>query len=197
MRRDPQARDHELYAYSGVSLLASARVADLSIRQAAVGGDLSPAAIEAAERILALHIGPMAKILVRKTLPRAENLSGLHELLAAMIPDPAPRSAFLSSVVAASGAVSGAASSRSVLGTAARSSASVSAAAGAVSVIPEADLARVEQIFARYIGPMARVLVRRESRTANSVATLCRALASHIDKDAERRRFMSEAGPAD
>ncbi|MBS0346829.1 MAG: protein kinase [Proteobacteria bacterium] len=199
VRRDPQARDHELYAYSGVSLLASARVADPSIRQAALGSDLSPVAIEAAERILALHIGPMARILVRRTLPRAENLAGLHELLAALIPDPAPRSAFLSGVVAASGAVSGTASPRSIAaGTAARSSASVSsAAAGAVSVIPDVELARVEQIFARYIGPMAKVLVRRESRTANSVATLCRALASHIDKDAERRRFMSEAGLAE
>lgn len=196
VRRDPQARDHDLYAYSGVSLAASARVADLSIRQAAVGGDIGPAAIEAAERILALHIGPMAKILVRKTLPRADSLSVLHEMLAALIPDPAPRSAFLSSVVAASGLVSGTVQSRSVAaGTAARNSASVSsAAAGAVSVIPDAELTRVEQLFARYIGPMAKVLVRRESRTANSVDTLCRALASHIDKDADRLRFMADAG---
>ena len=42
--------------------------------------------------------------------------------------------------------------------------------------------------------PMAKVLVRRESRNANSLDTLCRALASHIDKDADRRRFMAEAG---
>ena len=42
--------------------------------------------------------------------------------------------------------------------------------------------------------PMAKVLVRRESRNANSLDTLCRALASHIDKDAERRRFMADAG---
>jgi hypothetical protein len=41
---------------------------------------------------------------------------------------------------------------------------------------------------------MAKVLVRRESRNANSLDTLCRALASHIDKDADRRRFMAEAG---
>ena len=60
--------------------------------------------------------------------------------------------------------------------------------------IPDADLARMEKLFARYIGPMAKVLVRRESRNANSLDTLCRALASHIDKDADRRRFLAEAG---
>ena len=41
---------------------------------------------------------------------------------------------------------------------------------------------------------MAKVLVRRESRNANSLDTPCRALASHIDKDADRRRFLAEAG---
>jgi serine/threonine-protein kinase len=64
----------------------------------------------------------------------------------------------------------------------------------APGMIPDADLARMEKLFARYIGPMAKVLVRRESRNANSLDTLCRALASHIDKDADRRRFMAEAG---
>ncbi|NUQ72928.1 MAG: hypothetical protein HUU21_05170 [Polyangiaceae bacterium] len=61
-------------------------------------------------------------------------------------------------------------------------------------MIPDADLARMEKLFARYIGPMAKLLVRRESRNANSLDTLCRALASHIDKDADRRRFLAEAG---
>ena len=61
-------------------------------------------------------------------------------------------------------------------------------------MIPDEELARIEKLFARHIGPMARVLVRRESRSANSPETLCRALASHIDKDAERLRFMADAG---
>jgi len=41
---------------------------------------------------------------------------------------------------------------------------------------------------------MAKVLLRREARQANSLETLCRALASHIDKDAERQRFLTDAG---
>ncbi|MBP7446703.1 MAG: hypothetical protein KA855_17610, partial [Zoogloea sp.] len=61
-------------------------------------------------------------------------------------------------------------------------------------VIASADLERIEKLFARHMGPMAKVLVRRESRTANSLDTLCRALASHLDKDAERQRFLNDAG---
>jgi hypothetical protein len=193
VRRDPQARDHDIYAYSGETLAASARVVDLSIRQAATGADITPQAIEAAERILALHIGPMAKILVRKTVPRAGSRAELYQLLADLIPDPAPRGAFLTSVVASSGPVSSMSQVRT-----GSVSASASSAAGSASalgcVISDEELARIEKLFARYIGPMAKVLVRRESRTANSLETLCRALASHIDKDSERQRFMGEAG---
>ena len=53
---------------------------------------------------------------------------------------------------------------------------------------------RIEKLFARHIGPMARVLVRREARSADSPESLCRALAGHIDKPAERLRFLNDAG---
>jgi serine/threonine-protein kinase len=55
-------------------------------------------------------------------------------------------------------------------------------------------LARVETLFARYIGPMAKVLVKREAKGADSVEALCRALAGHIDKPADRLRFLADAG---
>lgn len=197
VRRDPQARDHDIYAYSGETLAASARVVDLSIRQAATGADITPASIEAAERILALHIGPMAKILVRKTVPRAGSRAELYQLLADLIPDPAPRAAFLSGVVASSGPVSAMSQARTAsvqAGAGSVAGTGSGASSAQVSVIPDEELARIEKLFARHIGPMARVLVRRESRSANSPETLCRALASHIDKDAERLRFMADAG---
>jgi serine/threonine protein kinase len=194
VRRDPQARDHDIYAYSGESLAASARMVDLSTRQAATGADITPEAIDVAERILALHIGPMAKILVRKTVPRAGSRAELYQLLADLIPDPAPRGAFLTSVVASSGPVSSMSQIRTgavQAGGASRTAGGTTAFAG---VIPDEELARIEKLFARYIGPMAKVLVRRESRTANGPETLCRALASHIDKEVERQRFLGEAG---
>jgi hypothetical protein len=189
VRRDPLARDHDLYLWNGEHLAACGAAAEPSLSRPASGADITPAAIDSAERILAQHIGPMARILVRRTVPRAGSLRELLQSLADLIPDPAPRSAFLSSALAGSG-LSGASSSlRSVV------NASTSAtSAAAVSVIASADLERIEKLFARHMGPMAKVLVRRESRTANSLDTLCRALASHLDKDAERQRFLNDAG---
>ena len=65
---------------------------------------------------------------------------------------------------------------------------------GVAGVISDELLGQIEKLFARHIGPMAKVLVRREARSADSPESLCRALASHIDKPAERLRFLNDAG---
>ena len=192
LRRDPLARDHDLYAWSGEHLAAcGGGGGEPSLSRPATGADITPAAIDNAERILAQHIGPMARILVRRSVPRAGSLPELLQSLADLIPDPAPRSAFLSSAFASSG-LSGASSL--ARGVTSASTSAASATATGSGVIASADLERIEKLFARHMGPMAKVLVRRESRTANSVPTLCRALASHLDKDAERQRFLKDAG---
>ena len=189
LRRDPLARDHDLYLWNGEHLAVCGAAAEPSLSRPASGADIIPAAIDSAERILAQHIGPMARILVRRTVPRAGSLRELLQSLADLIPDPAPRSAFLSSALAGSG-LSGASSSlRSV----ANPSTSATSAAAA-SVIASADLERIEKLFARHMGPMAKVLVRRESRTANGLETLCPALASYLDQDVGRVRLLREAG---
>lgn len=187
LRRDPLARDHDLYVWNGENLAACAAGGDPSLSRPAAGADITPAAIDSAERILAQHIGPMTRILVRRTVPRVASLPELLQRLADLIPDPAPRSAFLSSAMAGSGLPSLSPSSRSV-------ASSATGTATASGLIPEAELARIEKLFARHMGPMAKVLVRREARTANGLETLCRALASHLDKDVERVRFLKDAG---
>ena len=157
------------------------------------GSDLSPEIIEAVERGLAQHIGPMARVLVRKTVPRAASRIELYELLAQLIPDPAPRAAFMSGL--AGGTTGAAPATRSrPLATGAASAATPPADGGVAGGISDELLAQIEKLFARHIGPMARVLVRREARSADSPESLCRALASHIDKPAERLRFLNDAG---
>ena len=197
VRRDAQAREHEIFAYTGDKPGSAGREAEVSLVRPVSGVDLTPAVIEAAERSLALHIGPMAKVLVRKTVPRAGSRADLHRLLADMIPDPAPRAAFLTGVTAGEGTAPG---SRQPLTSSRQPVSMVPATASQIAgtaetgAIPADALARVEKLFARYIGPMARVLVRRESRAADSLEALCRTLAGHIDKPAEQQRFLREAG---
>ena len=51
-------------------------------------------------------------------------------------------------------------------------------------------LQRAERELTRYVGPIARILVKRASGTAGSAEELWRALATHIERDADRQGFM-------
>jgi hypothetical protein len=98
-RRDPQDREHDLYHYTGDSQMAASSHPVSGGHLSPTGSDISLEVADAAERLLTRHIGPLARILVRKTLPRAASREELHRLLAAMIPDPAARAAFLAGVM--------------------------------------------------------------------------------------------------
>jgi serine/threonine-protein kinase len=54
----------------------------------------------------------------------------------------------------------------------------------------QADLDFLIRELAPYIGPMARVLVKRSARRAQTWSQLCEALANEIPEGAERKRFI-------
>lgn len=53
-------------------------------------------------------------------------------------------------------------------------------------------LADLEKIFARYIGPIAKVLVRNHSRECRDMKQLCQLLADNIGEEAQRAAFLRE-----
>ena len=58
-------------------------------------GQFDQAMLEAARRDLAVHVGPIAKVLVKQTAVKAMNLAELYERLAEHIPTAAERVAFM------------------------------------------------------------------------------------------------------
>jgi hypothetical protein len=50
----------------------------------------------------------------------------------------------------------------------------------------------IESDLTRYIGPIARILVKRELGKFESLAKLCLVLATHIER--ERRAFLNAHG---
>jgi class 3 adenylate cyclase len=62
----------------------------------------------------------------------------------------------------------------------------------AAAKIPGEALAELEKIFARYIGPIARVLVRNHSRECRDMNQLCQLLADNIGEEAQRAAFLRE-----
>ena len=63
--------------------------------QPAASIPVSPAEIERVQRALALHMGPMAKIMIKRALPQATSPQALWESLSGQITDEAGRKAFL------------------------------------------------------------------------------------------------------
>ena len=59
--------------------------------------------------------------------------------------------------------------------------------------IAQAEAARAEQALAEHVGPIARVLVKRALKGAQSPAELWQILAGHIDRPAERAAFLRQA----
>jgi serine/threonine-protein kinase len=67
-------------------------------------------------------------------------------------------------------------------------------ASGAKRLSPE-DIEAARRLLARHIGPIADILVRRSSLQVGTRRALYERLASFIDDEAERRRFLAEAPP--
>ena len=61
----------------------------------------------------------------------------------------------------------------------------------APSAIPEDELERARTELARFIGPVARVLVKRSAGTASSVADLWQKLAVSLESELDRKAFLA------
>jgi serine/threonine-protein kinase len=66
-------------------------------------------------------------------------------------------------------------------------------AGGPAAGLPAAVLATEERRLAAYIGPLARVIVRRAAESARSAGELCRAIAEVIPDPADRASFLAAA----
>ena len=143
------------------------------------------------ERDLATFIGPMASIAVKRAVRNASDLLALYELLGRQVANPKDRAEFLAR-----------GRQRAALGfgrprpppaptsakTTERQSVSPAQSPNPASIVV------IESALTRYIGPIARILVKRELERYESLAKLCLVLASHIPDERERRAFLNAHG---
>jgi serine/threonine-protein kinase len=123
------------------------------------------ATLSTVERKLAEHIGPIARHLVQTAARRAGSLEELHEMVAQGIDQPEQRTRFRQDIAAST-----ASGSR-------RGVASILAHEG-------------ERELAVYVGPIARILVKRALETAKSPDEFWQRLASHIEREPDRQAFL-------
>lgn len=138
--------------------------------------------LQALERKLTDYVGPIARILVRTTAGRSRSVGDLCSQLALSITDAAERERFRREV--------------ELLIRARPPAADGSPSQGGRSVrsdrLPEHELERVQAALAQFVGPIARVLVRRATADASSVEALWLSLSNHIESPAERSAFLRQ-----
>ncbi len=146
-----------------------------------------PAVLASVSAELAAYIGPLAKVLVKKAVKKADNMQELCRLLADSIPLEEGRRAFLDCIAHNVPASHSAASpGPDVL---------PAAAPGPNTVIPlrlsgSAALTEIEACLTEYLGPVARVLVKQTAKQTDDVQELCQRLAREIDSREQREAFL-------
>ncbi len=163
-----------------------------------------PVVLARIEENLAVAIGPMARVIVRRTAKIAPSLEALCEELARQLEPGSGREAFCEKCLACGRAPTGATKSptgpraATVLPAAGGTPPPGGAATPAGGRTPsgsrtpafgEADLAALEAELARQIGPLARVLVRKGARGARSLSDLASGLEEQIPGPEGRQAF--------
>ncbi len=141
----------------------------------------SQADLEAMETALARAIGPLARVLVGRESRYAATRPALVEALAGHVGDPGERRRFLRACGV------GDTGTTDLVGSAARSGAVAAA-------LDPALLAALTRQLADRIGPLARVLVKREAAAGGPLAALVERLAAQVPDAGERAAFVREAG---
>ena len=151
----------------------------------------SPELLRQTERDLATFIGPMASIAVKRAVRNASDLLALYGLLARHVADPKDRAEFLAR--GRQRAAAGLGRPRPPPEPAPAQTIERKSVSPAQSPNP-ASIVAIESDLTRYIGPIARILVKRELGKFESLAKLCLVLATHIPDERERRAFLNAHG---
>ncbi|MGB5081158.1 MAG: hypothetical protein WBO23_10495, partial [Burkholderiales bacterium] len=145
------------------------------------GWDAAP--LRALEELLAPHVGPMARVLVRKSAKTTRDHPSLVRLLAESIPSEKNREAFLAAALdKASG------------GTRAEAAPDRSSPGSARVPIDAVEVDKAANRLAAYLGPIARIVAKKAAPQARDLRTFYRQLAENLANPDERAEFLRSSG---
>jgi serine/threonine protein kinase len=149
----------------------------------------APELLAKVEDQLTRHVGPLAKVLVKKTAQVAADARDLCQMLSREIPDEAHRLAFLKETSSHWQAAGSAPVAKTQ---------TVAVKPGTVPAKAwlEQEAPRAEARLAKYIGPLARVLVKKVGASAATVDEFYAKLAEQIENPGERQAFLASREPS-
>jgi serine/threonine-protein kinase len=130
------------------------------------------------EQKLIAYLGPIARVMVRSAASRAIGLDALCAELVAAVPEGTERESFRREIAPLLRTRPPAMDDEP--------------SRGSIGSFHEPELERVQRALMQYVGPIARVLVRRTAREASSIDGLWQALSMHIELPAERAAFLRQ-----
>jgi serine/threonine protein kinase len=133
---------------------------------------------------LAKHIGPIAPVVIKAAAKKTYTVSGLAELVSADIADDRERAAFVKKFSSDKSTPTG----NSTLARGAQS-----APLSGPSNIDAQTLANAEAALAKYIGAVARIVVKRAAAKARDPGELYLLIAEEIEDKNERKAFVRRA----
>jgi serine/threonine-protein kinase len=148
---------------------------------------IPPDVLAQIEGSLSRHLGPLAKVLIRKTQAETNDFDVFFHMLADQIPDAEEQKAFLAKVAALKPKAKPAPEG---VKPAPAPAPAPKATATAKSFSPEV-LATCERALASYVGPLAKLLIKEAATQTSDLKELYRKLADHIDSEEERRDFLA------
>jgi len=158
---------------------------------------LPPETLAEIESSLVKSIGPLARHLVRKSASHARSVEEFNSELADNIPAGSERFEFLKRIERLE-KTSSASIPPAPAKPPAKSESPAASDQGATHTAAVAfdplTLAAAEKRLAQYVGPLAKVLIKRAANDSGDLRELYRKLAEHIDSEPERSDFLKGLG---
>jgi eukaryotic-like serine/threonine-protein kinase len=143
--------------------------------------------LEQIERELAMFMGPVAAIAVRRAARQTSDLVSLYDILAQQLDDPKDRAEFLARVRQKAAVLV----DLSLTSTSASLRPRLETNREHQGARPEpAEISEIESRLTRYIGPIAKILVKREIEKFQTIDRFYVALAKYISDERDREAFL-------
>ena len=142
----------------------------------------TPAVLTRLESALAHYIGPLARVIVRKAAASAADLTQLCRTIAASVPE-AQQAEFATRIGDLAHLLSSGSSNRVA--------ASVTEPPTRAQALSPDIVAKAAERLAAYLGPVAKVIVRKAAEQATDARDLHERIAQHIDDPRRREQFIA------
>jgi serine/threonine protein kinase len=156
---------------------------------------VQPETLKAVELSLEQHIGPISRAFVRKAASRTHSVEEMTQLLSRFIPSELGKTEFIARTRALSAETIGAREPGAVRGDSRETAPPTSTSAPSAAAGLNMDIVQAaERKLATYVGPVAKVLVRKARAQAKDVDAFHRLLAQELSSEEARSAFLKDVG---